>query len=300
MLAVTAIFLPEVNDVLTTIAFLLITVVPTQTCRCNECRVAATESAKRQPTNQSLLTKSQTQNFDVYSYNSSWPAMDVAKLAEERRTAIYDHWRGSVAPDEWDPKCVLILHLSRQSYITAVGRGSERTLGSSLLNVQQGVCRARRIDLLTDSNNRMTSLGHELTHVVISDIFQGQHLPRWLDEGIAILADSHDKQLRHADDWKQANAQGTAYSLARLVATEAYPSPAQFPAFYGGSASLTALLARRGDSTKLLKFAELSQKLGYDKALRNVYEIDGLVELDRIWRMSEENVAYSLAQGEEP
>jgi len=224
----------------------------------------------------------------------------VAKLAEERRTAIYEHWRGQDKPGEWEPKCVLVLHLSRQAYSAAVGRGSERTLGSSLLNVKQGVCRARRIDLLTDGNNRITALGHELTHVVISDIFKGQHLPRWLDEGIAILADAHEKQLRHADDWNQAKAQGTTYSLAGLVGAETYPSQSQFPAFYGGSASLTALLARRGNSTKLLRFAEISQKLGYDTALRDVYKIEGLVELERIWRQSDEQVAYSVAQVEGP
>lgn len=285
---------------LPTIAFLLITVVPAETCRCQECQIEKTEASKRQPTNQPLLTRAQTQNFDVYSYNSSWPAADVAKLAEERRTTIFEHWRGKDSPGEWEPKCVLVLHLSRQSYSAAVGRGGERTLGSSLLNVKQGVCRARRIDLLTDGNNRITALGHELTHAVISDIFKGQHLPRWLDEGIAILADAHEKQLRHADDWKQAKAQGTAFSLAGLVGAETYPSQSQFPAFYGGSASLTAFLARRGDSTKLLKFAEVTQKLGYDKALCEVYEIDGLVELERIWRQSEERAAYSLAQTNGP
>ena len=33
------------------------------------------------------------------------------------------------------------------------------------------------------------SLGHELTHVLLADLFPNQTLPRWLDEGIAILAD---------------------------------------------------------------------------------------------------------------
>ena len=285
---------------LPTIAFLLISAVPAGICKCNECRVAEAESAKRKPADQSLLTRVQTQNFDVYSYNSSWPAADVGKLAEERRIAIFEHWNGEDTPKEWKPKCVLVLHLSRPTYSAAVGRGSERTLGSSLLNVQRGVCHTRRIDLLTDGNNRITALGHELTHVVISDIFRGQQLPRWLDEGIAILADAHEKQLRHADDWKLAKAQGTAFSLAGLVEVQAYPSPSEIPAFYGGSASLTALLARRGDPTKLLKFAEVSQKLGYDKALRDVYEIEGIVELEQIWRRSEENAAYSLAQVERP
>jgi hypothetical protein len=290
--------LRRVQIVLPTIVLIVAAVVPAATCECRECRDDAAASAKRRPAQQSQLTRSQTHNFDVYSYNAAWPATEVANLAEKKRSAIYEHWKGGVQAGEWQPKCVLVLHQTRQSYSGAVGRGSERTLGSSLLKVQQGVCRARRIDLIANEQNQPTALGHELTHVVISDIFQGQHLPRWLDEGIAILADSHEKQLRHADDWKQAQAGGTAFSLAGLVGLENYPAPSQFPAFYGGSASLTALLARRGDSTKLLEFAALSQSEGYDKALREVYQIAGLAQLDRIWRQSDEGGAYSLAQVE--
>lgn len=285
---------------LLTTAILLGVTAQAAECKCNECRVSESAAVQRLPTDKYLLTTCQTQNFDVYSYNASWPAAEVAKLVEERRSVIFEHWKGKGTPGNWEPKCIVVLHLSRQSYSAAVGRGSERTLGSSLLNVKQGICRGRRIDLLTDGNNRVTALGHELTHVVISDIFQGQLLPRWLDEGFAILADAHEKQLRHAEDWKQAKAQGTAFSLAGLVGAESYPSPSQFPAFYGGSASLTAFLARRGDSTKLLRFAEAAKDNGYDSALREVYEIEGLVELDRIWRQSEEQAAYSLAQADGP
>ena len=277
------------------IAFLIASAVPAATCGCNECR-ADVAAVNRPLTKQTLLTKAETENFDVYSYDSSWPAAEVGKLADDRRTAIYQHWRGKDALEAWKPKCVLVLHASRQSYLAAVGRGGERTLGSSLLDVQKGMCRSRRIDLLTDTSNKITALPHELTHVVISDIFGGKRLPQWLDEGIAILADAHEKQLRHAEDWSQAKAQGTAFSVGGLVGLETYPPPSQFPAFYGGSASLTAFLARRGDSTRLLKFAEASLELGYDKALRDVYQIQGLAELERIWRQSDEGVAYSLAQ----
>jgi hypothetical protein len=278
------------------LAFLIASAFPTVACGCDECRAADVAAVNRPLTKRTLLTKAETEDFDVYSYDSSWPAAEVGKLAEDRRTAIYQHWRGKDVLNPWTPKCVLVLHSSRQSYLTEVGRGGERTLGSSLLDVQKGVCRSRRIDLLTDASNKITALSHELTHIVISDIFRGQRLPQWLDEGIAILADAHEKQLRHAEDWSQAKARGTAFSVGGLVGLETYPPPSQFPAFYGGSASLTALLARRGDSTRLLKFVEASIEVGYDKALRDVYQIEGLAELEQIWRQSEETAAYSLPQ----
>lgn len=278
------------------IAFLLASTAQSAVCGCDECRATNAEVVKRPLNKQTLLTRAETVSFSIFSYDSFWPAADLGKFAEERRSAIFEHWRGKNAPDAWKPKCVLVLHSSRQRYLAAVGRGGERTLGSSLLDVKEGVCRSRRIDLLTDGNNKITALPHELTHVVVSDIFRGQHLPRWLDEGIAILADSHEKQLRHAEDWNNTKAQGTAFSVGGLVGLETYPPPSQFPAFYGGSASLTAFLARRGDSTKLLRFAELSLEHGYDQALRDVYQIQGLAELERLWQRSEDTAAYSLAQ----
>lgn len=277
------------------IAFLIAWVAPSAACGCKECKAADAEVVQRPLNKQTLLTRAETESFSIHSYDSTWPAADVGKLAEERKSAIYEHWRGKEAPIAWKPKCVLVLHLSRQGYLAAVGRGGERTLGSSLLEVREGVCRSRRVDLLTDGSNKITALPHELTHVVISDIFRGKRLPQWLDEGIAILADAHEKQLRHAQDWRQAKAQGRGFSVGGLVGLENYPPESQFPAFYGGSASLTALLARRGDSTRLLKFAELSLEHGYDQALRDVYQIQGLAELERLWRESEETVAYSLA-----
>ena len=280
-------------------ALLLVSVAHAATCDCSECRKAEAAAVTRPVVKRTVLTEAQTENFSVYSYDSTWLATDVGKLAEQRRAAIYEHWRGQDAAPSWNPKCVLVLHSSRQSYLAVVGRGGERTLGSSLLDVQRGTCRARRIDLLADKNNQITALAHELTHVVISDIFRGRRLPQWLDEGIAILADSHEKQLRHAEDWKEAKAAGTTFTAVGLANLEGYPAPSQFPAFYGGSASLTAFLARRGDSTKLLKFAELSLAGGYDKALRDAYQIEGLAELERLWRQSEAMDVYSVAQAVE-
>lgn len=274
----------------------LIASAPWSACECDECRADNADAAKRPLTKQSLLTWADTENFSIYSYDSSWPAADIGKLAEERRSALYQHWKGGDAPEIWRPRCLLVLHASRKSYLAAVGRGGERTLGSSFLVVHEGACRSRRIDLLADGSNRISALSHELTHVIISDIFRGKRLPCWLDEGIAILADAHEKQLRHTRDWDQARVQGTAFSVGSLVALESYPPVSQFAIFYGGSASLTALLARRGDSTQLLKFAELSLEHGYDQALRDVYQIQGIAELERLWRQSNDAGAYSFAQ----
>jgi hypothetical protein len=144
---------------------------------------------------------------------------------------------------------------------------------------------ARRIDLLeADTNFLKAALPHELTHVVVNDRFLTNPLPRWADEGIAILADPQAKQRRHRNDLHMAVSDGTAFHAAALVALEDYPRPDRFGAFYGQSASLTEFLVERGTPAHFLAFMEGARREGYDSALRQYYEIDGIGELDRQWR----------------
>lgn len=68
-------------------------------------------------------------------------------------------------------------------------RGGQASLGSSWLDFVDKEVSKRRVDLLPDSTKALTALGHEMTHIVIADFFEGEQLPRWADEGMAILAD---------------------------------------------------------------------------------------------------------------
>jgi hypothetical protein len=194
-------------------------------------------------------------------------------------------WLGDDTPARWNPKCQIILHLSRRSYKQAVGRGGERTVGSSSVKSNNGRIVARRIDLLeADTEFLKAALPHELTHVVVNDRFLTNPLPRWADEGIAILADPQAKQRRHQNDLQVAVLDGTAFHAASLLALEDYPPPDRFGAFYGQSASLTEYLVERESPAHFLAFMTCARRDGYDSALRRYYEIDGIGELNRQWR----------------
>jgi hypothetical protein len=119
---------------------------------------------------------------------------------------------------------------------------------------------------------------------VLADHLGGRQPPRWADEGMAILADTHDKQLLHERDLNQGLASRQAFRVAELVAVENYPHPSRIPAFYGQSASLTALLAHRDDPAKFLEFLRRALDQGYDAALAQVYGIRNLGELESLWR----------------
>ena len=62
------------------------------------------------------------------------------------------------------------------------------------MNFDQGRTVLRRIDVRADASDwSNAALPHELTHVVLGERFGGHALPRWADEGIAMLSESREK-----------------------------------------------------------------------------------------------------------
>jgi hypothetical protein len=218
--------------------------------------------------------------------NRSWrhDARQVAGHCEELRAKLACYWCGESSQQAWSPKCELVVHAGRQDYLAVVGPGGAATFGSSLLDFgRQRQISRRRIDIRGDCPAGIAAVPHELTHIVLAELL-GRQPPRWADEGMALLADSRQKQLLHQRDLAHGLASGRAFRLAELLALEAYPHASRVPAFYGQSASLAAWLAQRGEPAKLVEFLRASEQHGYDQALREIYSIDGIGGLERLWR----------------
>lgn len=222
-------------------------------------------------------------NFNVRNHHSAHDARAVAEHCERWRAKLQRYW----CADEraaWSPKCEVIVHGSGASYLAAVGSGAARTFGSSLIQFGADKQVARRtIDFRGDSAFGMAAVPHEMTHVVVADLLDGRQPPRWADEGMAILADSHEKQMLHERDLTQGLAARGAFRIHELLSLTAYPQPSRVPAFYGQSASVTACLAKRDDPAKFVEFLRRSLDEGYDQALRDVYHLSNIAELERLW-----------------
>jgi hypothetical protein len=226
-----------------------------------------------------------SESFQVCCMESATPAEHLSRHAEAVRSTLIAKWLDKSPKAAWNPRCQIVLHGSRQAYVNAVGRGSERTVGSSLVNVDQGRTVSRRIDLLMSSTDFLSAaLPHELTHVLLKDHFATIALPRWADEGAAILADPQAKRGQHHMDLAHAFARGKGFSAAELLTQENYPSSDRMGAFYGQSASLARFLIDRASYKQFLTFLEQATEKGYDVALRKCYGIDGVSQLDRLWR----------------
>jgi hypothetical protein len=211
-------------------------------------------------------------------------ARELATLCEQWRQRLAEYW-GLEGIPPWAPACQIVVHANARSYVAAVGNGAWQTFGSSELVFGAGgrIVR-RRIDLRGDSPHGLAALPHEMTHLIAADLLGGRRPPRWADEGMAILADSTDKQRLHQRDLTDSVTQGSIFRLHDLVRMEQYPAPAWIPLFYGQSASLTAYLVHRAPPSEFVRFLQVAQQQGYERAAREVYGVSSLAELEQQWR----------------
>jgi hypothetical protein len=235
---------------------------------------------------------SKTESFLVYSTDATLSPR-LADQCETQRKQLADRWLGEAAIHSWNKcRCIVVVHPTAKEYALTVGQGGEQTSGCSTTRVNQGTVEYRRIDLRADRGDPLTAaLPHELTHVVLTDKFLDRPIPRWADEGMAILADPLHKQRGHERDARLATESATRFTARELLHLADYPSQARQAWFYGQSAALVNFFVTRGGHAKFLDFVERSMSEGSDKALHAVYEIAGTTELDRLWvRHAAENL----------
>jgi len=247
-------------------------------CRCPDCPFERTFK-------QSRWFVIETKNFRVSCDESRSHAENLARHAEALLLELRPKWLGKTKEAPWKPKCEIYLHRQKASYLAAVGRGAGQTVGSSLVKNDGPTITSRRLDLLGGRSDYLSAaLPHELTHIVLKDKFVETSLPRWADEGTAILSDTASKQERHRSEVRSGAASGRTFIAAELLALEDYPRPEQFGVFYGQSASLTEYLVSRESPAAFINFIEKARSSGYDSALKSVYGIENVGELDRLWR----------------
>lgn len=224
-------------------------------------------------------------NFRFCCRGRTSASQETVAAAEALKAKLAAKWLGEEAQEtaNWRPKCDVILHTSLASYLQAAP-GGQQTLGSSLIEVERGQIVTRRIDLRADRAGWLTgALGHELTHVVLADVFPNGNVPHWADEGMAVLADTHAKQNAHFRDLQIARGSRSTLRLVELLALDGYPRPEQQAAFYGQSASIVRYLVERDGPEQFVRFVRGAAQRGYEQALREDYRINGIQELELHW-----------------
>jgi RNA polymerase sigma factor (sigma-70 family) len=141
-------------------------------------------------------------------------ARAVANEAEYQREQIARHWTGGVLAKWGKPAAV--------SVTSSWGNGA----GSTTFTFANGKVAdiAMRLDGFS-LNTLEGSLPHEVAHAVLATHF-GKPLPRWADEGIALLYEAVDEQAKLDTLTRQLLNAGRGIRLKALFPMKEYPNDA--------------------------------------------------------------------------
>ncbi len=223
----------------------------------------------------------ETANFRIHH---CYPALAerAGAVAESARTAQAVRWGSTAAGTSWSPRCDLYLYPTARQYADATGQ-PERSPGISTMSTNEVKVLSRRMSLRADNPLLLTAtLPHEVTHIVLADLFVAQQIPRWADEGLAVLAEPATEQRRRQADLKEPLDGGRVFKVGQLMTMD-YPAPEDWPLFYAQSVSLTQFLVEQGPPRRFIQFVRDSQRQGAEAALRDVYQIDSLGTLQERW-----------------
>jgi hypothetical protein len=206
----------------------------------------------------------------------------VAQIAEAARAHQCQRWMGSAPAGPWAPRCDIYLYPTAAIFQQSTGQ-PQSSPGFSTMGINAGRVVARRVNLRADHTNLLhTILPHEITHVVLADIFPTQQIPRWADEGMAVLSEPASEQDLRALDLAKPLATGELFKLSDLMAMD-YPNGRYWSLYYAQSVSLTRYLVEQGTPAQFVQFVRSAQRTGIENELRRIYKIKGFADLQNRW-----------------
>ncbi len=224
--------------------------------------------------------------FRVLHKQSPEVAEKVARVAETTRAEMSRKWFGDKCAD-WTTKCDIYLHNTAAEYQQQHPKVAPGTPGHSHIESDRKTCQVvlRRIHLHCESFNWLqTVLPHETTHVVIAGQFGGPQVPRWADEGLAVLSEPAGVQDRHrANLLKCLKPGGGSFPVSDLMQMPNYPAAERVSAFYAQSVALVDFLAKQKGPVVFSQFLRDAGQKGYEAALAQHYGFQGFADLQNRW-----------------
>lgn len=226
----------------------------------------------------------ETPHFRIFHHQGTDFAEKVAQIAETTRLHMYRKWFGHDGI-EWTPKCELILHPTGTEYHRMTGVPAESPGHARIESDPSGKrVVSRRLDLRLDHPGALEAvLPHETTHVVLAGMFEGNVVPRWADEGIAVLTEPEDRVVQHRRNLNHANSLGHLFKLKELMELNDYPEKRRIPAFYAQSVGVIDFLTRLKGPRTVTRFLTDGLRDGYEPALMRHYGMD-FAALEGQWR----------------
>ena len=237
----------------------------------------------------------ETVHFRIFHNQSKEYVEKVAAVAERTRKEMYRKWFNSDGA-EWNPKCDLYLHANAQEYTRLTSVPSQSPGHSRFESEASGRIIGRRMDLHCDVPTLLDAvLTHETTHVVLAGQFGRHAVPRWADEGMAVLTEPKEKIDQHRRNMARSHREGMLFNVKDLMNMQDYPQPRQIGAFYAQSVVLVDFLTRLQGPQVFASFLRDGLDGGYEQALRKHYGLRDFNELQMRWN---QQVVAGLGSGE--
>ncbi len=223
----------------------------------------------------------ETANFRIHHVDPTL-AEQVAHAAEGVRREGTKRWTSKLPATPWQPKCDIYLFPTARMYAVETGQ-PEDSPGFSSMKMEGGLITERLVHLRADHPTCVQAvLPHEVTHVILADHFPVSQIPRWADEGMAVLAEPADEQRRRATDLVDPLGKNVYFSVEVLMGMP-YPDQRYWGLYYAQSVSLTRFLVEQGSHAQFLQFLQGAQREGFEAQLRKVYKIEGYADLQARW-----------------
>jgi len=225
----------------------------------------------------------ETVNFRIFHKQNREFSEKVAGVAERTRVEVLRKWFGGNGVP-WRGKCDVYLHATAQAYGSATGV-SATSPGHSRIETDSGNVVSRRMDLRCDIANLLNGvLPHETTHVVLAGQFGKHDVPRWADEGMAVLSEPADAIAQHRRNLAQSLTAKQTFTIRELMHLHDYPQANRVSVFYAQSVDVVAYLTELRGPLAFAEFLREGMQSGYEQSLRRHYGLASLDDLQTRWQ----------------
>jgi hypothetical protein len=230
----------------------------------------------------SLGASYRTPNFIVHAPTPQ-VAQQVGQMAEQYRRDKAIQWLGQEMPP-WPEPCPI--HVK----VTMSGAG-----GATSFAFDQGRVLSQTMTIEGSYERLLNSvLPHEITHTVFAAYFR-RPVPRWADEGGAVLSEDDVERNRHDLLCRQVlNTPGRAMPLRRLFALKEYPNDVMV--LYAQGFSVASFLVTASSRQAFLAFVAHGMQYGWDSAAQVHYRYRSVEELEQAWLTHMRNTRRPPAQ----
>jgi len=196
-------------------------------------------------------------------------AQQVGDYAEAYRKQKAQDWLGRLMPP-WPEPCPIrvTVNMGAAGGATSFAFDRGRVLGQNM-NIEGS------LDRLLSS-----VLPHEVTHTVFAYYYRTP-VPRWADEGGAVLSEDEIERNRHDMLCRQILNAGHQIPLRRLFNLREYPGDVM--CLYAEGFSVVNYLVGISNRPTFLAFVAHGMNYGWDSAVQSYYRYQSVEELEQAW-----------------